>query len=293
MLELTQALVSLGRGKYRGNKNILHFRESSFKMSAGTGISARIDGDETLMQTSFSVCMQEKKQKVLSFSDSGAEVSGGSFRFSEIMNAAGGLVEIIKDMPRHNALEYINKNAIPEDFYKAAEAALDDGYIYLILSDTGSAAGQFIRSVTKKDYGHVSISLDEKLDTVLSYNGGDSLFSPGMNHEELQFFYKKEDANLLIYKVKATVEQKRTALDEIKKIDSEGSSYNLIGLMLPYSHRENIMFCSQFVYHILKKAGLAYFEKEIHNVRPMDFIEMDLRRDLEFHSQLYLKDAIR
>jgi hypothetical protein len=209
-----------------------------------------------------------------------------------VLSAAEGIVEIIKDMPRHNVLEYVNKNTMEETYYEKAEASLGDGYIYVVLSSTGSAAGELIRSVTKKDYSHVSLSFDVELKTLFSYNGGDNLFAPGMNHELLKFFYKKKNANLLIYKIKATREQKQAILDEVKKIDNEGSSYNLIGLLLPYSHKENIMFCSQFVYHILKKAGLAYFEKEAHNVKPMDFVELDLRRSLEFHSHLYLKDIL-
>ena len=214
------------------------------------------------------------------------------FKSNLDISVAGGIVEIIKDMPRHNVLAYVNKNTMGEEFYREAEASLDDGYMYVILSSTGSAAGELIRSVTKKDYSHASLSFDAGLKTLLSYNGGNNLFSPGMNHEFLKSFYKKEDANLLIYKIKATNEQKQTILDEVRKIDKEGSSYNLIGLLLPYSHKENIMFCSQFVYSVLKKANLAYFEKEAYDVKPMDFVELDLKRKLEFHSKLHLKDII-
>ena len=202
------------------------------------------------------------------------------------------MIEIIKDMPRHNVFEYINKNTIGASYFAEAETSLGDGYIYIVLSSTGSAAGELIRSVTKKDYSHVSLSFDAGMRTLISYNGGNSLFAPGMNHELLKFFYKKEDANLLIYKLKATRKQKRAILDEVRKIDEEGSSYNLIGLLLPYSHKENIMFCSQFVYHILKKSALSYFDKEVHDVKPMDFVELDLKRELEFHSQLFIKDVI-
>ncbi len=52
-------------------------------------------------------------------------------------------------------------------------------------------------------------------------------------------------------------------IEEIQKINEMGSSYNLLGLFVPYSHRENIMFCSQFVYTALKSMGIAYFDKSL------------------------------
>jgi hypothetical protein len=42
------------------------------------------------------------------------------------------------------------------------------------------------------------------------------------------------------------------------------------------------MFCSQFVYTMLEKGGLNYFEKKHERVRPMDFIELNKGRALEF-----------
>jgi hypothetical protein len=106
----------------------------------------------------------------------------------------------------------------------------------------------------------------------------------------LEFFNQKEDANIIIYKIKATKKQKLQALEEVKKINSFGSSYNLLGLIIPYSHRENIMFCSQFVYTILRTVGLHYFDKKPEDVKPTDFVELDYKRNLEYHSQIFFKD---
>lgn len=291
IFELGQVLISLGSGTFKESKHVMQFRTDSLEIISEDEISTRIDGEEG-PSCPLKISVDDEKLKVLSVPLGGAERGNTVFSFSEVMRATGGIIEIIKDMPRHNVVEYINKDTLGEGYYKTAASSLDDGYIYLVLSSTGTAAGEMIRSVTKKDYSHISLSFDAELKTLLSYNGGNNLFSPGMNHELLKFFYKKKDANLLIYKIKATREQKQAALDEVGKIDREGSSYNLIGLLLPYSHKENIMFCSQFIYHILKKTGLAYFKKEAHDVKPMDFVEMDFRRNLEFHSQIYLRDVI-
>jgi len=291
MIELGQILISLGSGRRRESKYVMRFKSNDLDISSEPEISTRIDGEDGPF-TPLEISVSGRKLKVLTPPGNGAGPVDGSFSLNEIMQAAGGLIEIVKDMPRHNVLAYINKNTINEEFYREAETSLDDGYIYVVLSSTGSAAGELIRTVTKKDYSHASLSFDAGLKTLLSYNGGNNIFAPGMNPELLKFFYKKKNANLLIYKIKASRKQKQAVLDEVRKIDKEGSSYNLIGLLLPYSHKENIMFCSQFVYNVLKKAGLAYFEKETCDVKPMDFIELDLKRNLEFHSQLLLRDVI-
>lgn len=44
----------------------------------------------------------------------------------------------------------------------------------------------------------------------------------------------------------------------------------------------NIMFCSQFVYQMLKHVELAYFEKRSTEVRSTDLIELDYYRKLKF-----------
>ncbi|MCL1810192.1 MAG: hypothetical protein FWG42_10580 [Clostridiales bacterium] len=291
LVELAPLLVSLGSGRHKDSKHILHFQTSGLKVSSEARVSVRADGEEGAVLP-IEISVQGSKLKVLSDATAVMKPTGGVFSFGEVLQAAGGLVEIIKDMPRHNVLEYVNRSAIEKAYFEEAEASLADGYIYVVLSSTGTAAGELIRSVTKKDYSHVSLSFDEGLRTLVSYNGGNGLFAPGMNHELLRFFYQKKDANLLVYRVRATKEQKQAVLDEVRKINNEGSSYNLVGLLLPYSHKENIMFCSQFVYHVLKKTGLAYFAKEPHDVKPMDFVELDLKRKLEFHSQVYLSDVL-
>jgi len=205
-------------------------------------------------------------------------------------NSAIDLMKLVTDLPKHNALSYINKGTLKEDYFRAAEKTLDNGYLYVVLSSTGSAAGELIRKVTKKEYSHASLSFDENLETIISYNGGENIYSPGLNQEMIEFFYKKEDANIIIYKLKVTQEQKKKVLEEVRKIDRQGSSYNILGLFVPYSHRDNIMFCSQFVYKMLVAAGVNYFEKKPEEVKPTDFVELDYKRSLEYHSQLFLKD---
>jgi hypothetical protein len=208
-------------------------------------------------------------------------------------NTVTDMISLATDMSRHNALNYVNRNSLNEKYFRIAEKSLDNGYLYIILSSTGSAAGELIRKVTKKEYAHASIAFDEELETIVSYNGGENIYAPGLNQELIEFFNKKDGANIIIYKIRADREKKQKVLDEIKKINQMGSSYNILGLLIPYSHRENIMFCSQFVYCMLKAAGLNYFEKKPEEVKPTDFVELDYKRHLEYHGQVFVKDYIK
>jgi hypothetical protein len=123
-------------------------------------------------------------------------------------------------------------------------------------------------------YNHVSLAFDGDLDTLVSYNGGNGVSNPGLNAEPLEFFNRKAGASLVVYRLGLTPEQKRTLIGNVARINREGSSYNLRGLLTGKSTRlPNIMFCSQFVYSALDEAGLAYFEREAAEVRPEDFIQ--------------------
>ncbi|MEJ2043542.1 MAG: hypothetical protein P8X74_20975 [Reinekea sp.] len=190
--------------------------------------------------------------------------------------------ELAEDLPRNNSFEYINNGSLTEAYFEKAQASMNDPHVYIVVSNTGSAASEVIGIFTRKQFNHVSISFDEQLDTIVSYNGGEKIYPPGLNAEMIDFFNKKEDASIGVYRLKVSPEQKQAMIDIVRDINSEGSAYNLIGLVFKYSHRPNIMFCSQFVYSLLQKVGAAYFEKQPERVQPTDLVELDYFRKLEF-----------
>lgn len=192
------------------------------------------------------------------------------------------LQEILQDLPRHNSFSYINNGSLTDTYFQKATAALDDSYIYIVITQTKNAASELIGLFTKKQYNHVSLSFDRELHTIVSYNGGEQIKPPGLNSELLERLTEKAGAAILLYRLPAKKEQKQIMLDKIKEINHEGSAYNLIGLALKYSRKPNIMFCSQFVYAMLEFAGLNYFEQKAVYVKPMDFIELDYYRKLQF-----------
>lgn len=214
----------------------------------------------------------------------------------EILEKAGqafsveNLLEIKDDLYRHNSFQYINKGVLTQEYFEEAKSWLEDGNIYIILSNTGSPASEIISTITQKQYNHASLSFDPELKTIISYNGGERVYPPGLNYEMLDFFNKKEDASILVYKLACTKEQKTKIFDKVTEINQDGSAYNLLGLVLKYSYKPNIMFCSQFVHKMLTYAGISYFEKRDGEVKPTDLIEMDYYRKLQFMYEMKLNE---
>jgi hypothetical protein len=185
------------------------------------------------------------------------------------------LKAILDDLPRHDSFRYINNGSLTATYFAEAAKSLADPHVYIVISNTGSVASEIISVFTQRQYNHASLSFDRELNTIISYNGGERVYPPGLNREMLEFFNKKPGASILIYSLSCSRYQKKILLDKVEEINREGSAYNLMGLVLKYSHKPNIMFCSQFVYKMLHLAGLSYFSKEDGNVRPTDLIELD------------------
>ncbi|MFD0897221.1 hypothetical protein [Loigolactobacillus binensis] len=186
------------------------------------------------------------------------------------------------DLHRHSSTKYINNGSLTADYFAHAYASLADPHIYLVISNTGSNASEIISLFTQKQYNHASLSFDAELKTIISYNGGEKVYPPGLNAEMVEAFHKKADASVLIYRLATTRAQKQQIIDKVQEINTTGSAYNLLGLVTKHSYRPNIMFCSQFVYRMLKLAQLDYFDKPAGDVRPTDFIELDYYKKLDF-----------
>lgn len=127
---------------------------------------------------------------------------------------------------------------------------------------------------------------DEALHTMISYNGGQSTYPPGLNPEMVENFRQKPDSALLVYRLRATPNQKKEILEKIREINNEGSAYNFLGLFFKISIKPNIMFCSQFVFSVLEKVGLDYFTVDHKRISPSDFVEQDRFCRLEYLRKL-------
>jgi hypothetical protein len=194
--------------------------------------------------------------------------------------------ELLHDMPRHNSFRYINKGSLTDEYFELAYQTLNDLNVYIVVSNTGSPASEIISIFTKKQYNHASLSFDKQLKTIISYNGGARLYPPGLNMEMLKYFNKKQDSSIMVYSISTTAEKKMEIINSVKEIDKQGNAYNLIGLLLKFSFKPNIMFCSQFVYRMLKNVGLNYFDKKDGQIKPTDLIELDYYRRLKYEYEI-------
>jgi hypothetical protein len=199
--------------------------------------------------------------------------------------------ELKNDLPRHNSFRYVNKGSLTDEYFELAYSTLKDSNIYIVISNTGSPASEIISMFTGKQYNHASLSFDKELRTIISYNGGEKLYPPGLNMETIKYFNRKKDASVIIYSLEINIEKKRTIIDEIKKINGQGSAYNLFGLVLKHSFKPNIMFCSQFVYKMLRIVGVNYFEKEDGQITPTDLIELDYEKKLKYEYKIKFNEA--
>jgi hypothetical protein len=200
------------------------------------------------------------------------------------------LKDIISMLPHHDVFNYVNNDSISPTFFEKAQASLDDPHVYIIISNTGTAASDVISIFNKKPFNHASLSLDAELETTLSYNGGNRIYPPGLNPEIIDQLIEAKDSSVLIYRLPCTREQKLRIINKIEQINRDGSAYNLLGLLINHSFKPNILYCSQFVYKILEYGGLSYFKADSGLIKPTDLIEKDYMRKLEFVDELRFND---
>jgi hypothetical protein len=200
--------------------------------------------------------------------------------------SARNLGELIKDLPRHDFLGYANDGSLSTEYFERAFTTLPDPYMYVVISSTGTVNSEIISVISHTTFNHCSLSFDEGLETIVSYNGGGNLYRPGLNAETISELIIEENAKILIYRLPCTSKQKNTILEAVRKINGEGSSYNMLGVFANEPYKANIMYCSQFLYKMLELAELDYFEHPGGGFKPTDFIEKDYYRQLEFVKEL-------
>lgn len=136
--------------------------------------------------------------------------------------------------------------------------------IYIVLTYTGTALSKIIKSYTKKEYSHVSLSLDKNLDELYSF-GRKRAYNPiiaGLVHEGINFGTFKRFKNTVteIYELEVTDEQYKIIKDKIHEMYKEKDKYkfNIIGLLLVPTKKKfikkNYYYCAEFVKYILEEA---------------------------------------
>ena len=150
--------------------------------------------------------------------------------------------------------------------------------VYIVLTDTGTILSETIKMFTKAPYNHASIALDRNLENVYSF-GRKKVHNPFNGG-----FVKEDLRNPLfitsfceVYEVELTKLEYETIERTISLFEQNKHLYvyNFTGLItaLFKQHyvREHAFFCSQFVAHLFKEAGVTISEKPLHYTEPEDF----------------------
>lgn len=148
---------------------------------------------------------------------------------------------------------------------------MNDKYIYLVFTKTGTWLSKLITVFSKIKYAHTSISFDNYFTQMYSFGriNPDNPFSGGFVEESLyEGVYKKFTCcECMIYRVKVTAEQYHSLREQVSKFRKERNNlkYNFLGLIGVMFNkplgRKNYYFCSQFVSEILIESNVFQCEK--------------------------------
>ena len=136
--------------------------------------------------------------------------------------------------------------------------------IYIILTYTGTILSQIVKVYTRREFSHVSISLDEDLTKMYSFGRLNPYnpFSGGFVHEHIDSgtFKRFKNTKTKIYSLEIP-EKKYYELDKIiKNMYKEKDTYKfnilcLIGILINYKvKREKVLEVQQNLLNAIQKA---------------------------------------
>jgi len=161
---------------------------------------------------------------------------------------------------------------------------MNDNYIYLVFSKTGTWLSRLITIISKVKYAHSSISFDKSFTTMYSFGRlhPNNPFLGGFVEENLhEGVYKKFIASeCLIYKVKVSEIEFNSMKKEVNRFLEEKYKYkyNFIGLFAILANipikRKTHYFCSEFVSEILINCNLYESNKTPSLIKTNDLLEI-------------------
>ncbi len=155
--------------------------------------------------------------------------------------------------------------------------------IYIVLSHTGTFLSKIIKSFTKDEFSHVSISLD--IDAKEMYSFGRlrayNAFIAGFVHEYINkgTFRRFRNTRAKIYYLEVTNEEYckvRNIIEKMKE-DKEKYKFNILGLFAAGFHKKvkkrSSFYCAEFVKYVLDEAEIKTNLPDV--VKPEDFKRLE------------------
>ena len=170
--------------------------------------------------------------------------------------------------------------------------------IYIILTHTGTVLSNIVKYYTKYEYSHISIALDEQLNTMYSF-GRLNPYNPfwaGFVHEYIDkgTFKRFKNTKTEIYSLEVTEKQYTNIENLIQKMKEHRKKYkfNIIGLFAVSINKKiktkNSFYCAEFVKYVVENAGIQMELPEI--IKPQDFRN---QRNMEIVYRGLLRDYNR
>lgn len=158
---------------------------------------------------------------------------------------------------------------------------MNERFVYILLTDTGTVFTKTIKTYTKAPYNHSSLSLDKELTQLYSFGRKkpNNPFQAGFVQEEvLNGTYKKyPNTTCALYEIQVSPRQyqKIERMIALFQKNNKKTIYNLLGVFgvavkAPFEPKGSY-FCSQFVAEILHRAGIRFWPKLPSLVEPNDF----------------------
>lgn len=167
---------------------------------------------------------------------------------------------------------------------------MNDRYIYLIFSKTGTWLSRLISAFSDISYPHASLSFDNNFTRMYSFGrtNPNNPFSGGFVVENLHegVFSRFSCCKCMILRVKVTEEQYQALQNYVGGFTKEKDKYryNFLGLYgillnLPFK-RKNYYFCSQFISEALIKSKVLEHKKAPELTRTDDLYSIKNREVL-------------
>lgn len=163
------------------------------------------------------------------------------------------------------------------------ELTLQQPKIYIVASQTGTLPSRLIKRVTRARFNHVSISLDERLDTMYSFARRHP-YNPvwGGYVKECPLsgtFARFPDTQAQVISVEVTQKQYDEIHTYLEHMYAQKNTYHynyagvLLGaLRIPFQ-RKNHYYCSQFVRDVLVKFGVVAPNRFGAVIQPQELLD--------------------
>ncbi|MBP3339625.1 MAG: hypothetical protein J6L69_09510 [Lachnospiraceae bacterium] len=158
---------------------------------------------------------------------------------------------------------------------------MNNEYIYIVLVKALTGLGQFSRMITKYEYSHIAVCLDEKLEDFVTFSRRKhySPFNAGFMHEKREHyaFGENKKVKVKVFKVPVTKENKARITDYIADIeDDKEYVFNIYSMItMPFIHGFKIYKahnCMSFTAKIIELSDCVQMDKPYYkyNIPEMD-----------------------